>query len=292
MDVQNMTNNLQRIEQYLLELAKTLDGQPASLIQDALHDSESHLLDALADDKNTNFDAILAEYGTPADVAQQYVLLEAQTQQFLSGKSRPPRVNGFFEPLFAVRNYQAIGYFLLSWPLSLVYFAWFAVVGVSTMALSVVGVGLPLLALYLKQQCYVALFEGQLVSTLLGERMPRRLYTSSVHDHAKSTLQKITSGLTTALGWKTTLYTAVHLPLTCLYVALCVGLFFASVALMLSPVIDIVIHYVYPGSEVDIAWYWLPLSAPAGIISLTLSLYLAGALSKLHRAIARALLIN
>lgn len=287
-----MTNNQQKIKHYLAELTQALDGQPASLIQDALYDTEIHLLDALADGKNANFDAIAADYGSPADVAQQYVVLEAQTQQFLSGKSRPHRVNGFFEPLFDSRNYQAIGYFLLSWPLSLMYFAWFAIVGIATIALSVVGVGLPLLALYLKLQCYVALFEGQIVSTLLGERMPRRLGTSAACDQSKSTLKKIASYLKTTLGWKTTLYTAVHLPLTSLYCALCVCLFFASIALMLSPVVDPVVNYFYRGYAVDIAWYWLPLSVPAGMISLTLSLYLAGALSKLHRAIARALLIN
>lgn len=287
-----MTNNQHRIEQYLAELTKALDGQPASLIQDALYDTESHLLDALADEKNANFDDILAKYGSPADVAQQYVVLETQTQQFLSGKSRPQRVNGFFEPLFDARHYQAFGYFLLSWPLSMVYFAWFAIVGISTIVLSVVGVGIPLLALYLKLQCYVALFEGQLVSTLLGERMPRRLYTPAAHDQSKPALQKITSYLKTKLGWKTTLYTAVHLPLTMLYFALCISLFFASVALVCSPLVDPVVNYFHPDFAADIAWYWFPLSVPAGIICLTLSLYLVGALSKLHRAIARTLLIN
>jgi len=136
------------------------------------------------------------------------------------------------------------------------------------------------------------LFEGQIVSTLLGERMPRRLGISATPDQSKSTLNKITSYLKTKLGWKTTLYTAVHLTLTSLYCALCVCFFFASVALMLSPVVDPVVNYFYPGYAVDIDWYWLPLSVPAGIIGLTLSLYLASALSKLHRAIARALLIN
>lgn len=287
-----MTNNQQKIEHYLAELTKALNGQSVSLIQDALCDSENHLLDALAADSNVNFDAVVSEYGTPADVAQQYIMLETQTQQFLSGKSRPPRVNGFFEPLFEARNYQTIGYFVLSWPLSLLYFAWFAIVGVSTMALSVVGIGLPLLMLFLKLQCYVALFEGQLVSTLLGERMPRRLHAAVTRDLNKPWRQKIVNGLTTTLGWKTTLYTAIHLPLTSLYLALCVCLCFASVALMVSPVIDFFVHYVYPGTVVDIAWYWLPLSVPAGAISLTLSLYLASALSKLHRAIARTLLIK
>lgn len=287
-----MTNDQQKIKHYLAELTQALDGQPASLIQDALYDAESHLLDALADEKNANLDAIVAEYGSPGDVARQYVVLEAQTQQFLSGESRLHRVNGFFEPLFDSGNYQAIGYFLLSWPLSLVYFAWFAIVGVSILALSVVGVGIPLLALYLKLQCYVALFEGQIVSTLLGERMPRRLGTAAARDQSISTLKKITSYLKTTLGWKTTIYTAVHLPLTSLYCVLCVCLFFASMALMLSPVVDPAVNYFYPEYAVDIAWYLLPISVPAGMISLTLSLYLAGALSKLHRAIARALLIN
>ncbi len=287
-----MTNNPQNIEHYLGELTKALAGQPAGLIQDALYDTKSHLLDALAEEKNPDFHAIAAEYGAPADVAQHYVLLEKQTQQFLSGKSRRHTVNGFFEPLFDSGSYQAVGYFLLAWPLSVVYFAWFAIVGLSIAALSVVGVGIPLLALYLKLQCYVALFEGQIVSSLLGERMPRRPCTPAVINHSTFPFGKITSYLKTTVGWKTTLYTAVHLPLTSLYFVLCVGLFFASVALMLSPVIDLLVHCFYPGYTVDIAWYWLPLALPAGVISLTLSLHIASALSKLHRAVARALLIS
>lgn len=287
-----MTNNQQNIELYLTELTKALQGQPAGLIQDALYDTKSHLFDALAEEKNSNFAAIVAAYGSPSDVAQHYVQLEAQTQQFLSGKTRPHRVNGFFEPLFDPGSYQAIGYFLLSWPLSLVYFAWFAIVGLSTVALSVVGVGIPLLALYLKLQCYVALFEGRIVSGLLGERMPRRPGAAANVAQSTFTLRNITSYLKTTIGWKTTLYTAVHLPLTSLYFVLCVCVFFASVALMLSPVVDFFVHCFYPGYKVDIAWYWLPLALPAGLISLTLSLHIASALSKLHRAIARTLLIS
>lgn len=287
-----MTNNQQNIELYLTELTKALQGQPAGLIQDALYDTKSHLFDALAEEKNSNFAAIVAAYGSPSDVAQHYVQLEAQTQQFLSGKTRPHRVNGFFEPLFDPGSYQAIGYFLLSWPLSLVYFAWFAIVGLSTVALSVVGVGIPLLALYLKLQCYVALFEGRIVSGLLGERMPRRPGAAANVAQSTFTLRNITSYLKTTIGWKTTIYTAVHLPLTSLYFVLCVCVFFASVALMLSPVVDFFVHWFYPGYKVDIAWYWLPLALPAGLISLTLSLHIASALSKLHRAIARTLLIS
>lgn len=287
-----MTNNQQQISGYLAELTKELAGQPAGLIQDACYDTECHLLDALADSDTSNLDAIIASYGTPAEVARQYIELEAQTQQFLCGAQRQRREKGYFTPLFDSRSYQQVGYFILAWPLSLLYFAWFIIAGVSCLALSVVGVGLPLLAFYLKLQRYIGMFEGKLISTLLGERMPRRPDISDLDGQSPSYFKNMSRYLTTPLGWKIALYTALQLPLTSLYFALCVGLFFASIALLLSPVIDPLLHYFYPALAIDINWYWLPLCLPAGVISLTLSLYIANALSNLHRAISRALLIN
>jgi len=102
-----MTNDQQKIKQYLAELTQALAGQPASLIQDALYDTESHLLDALADEKNANFAAIAAAFGSPADVARQYVMLEAQTQQFFIRQIPTTQSQWIFRTTF--RRWQLSG---------------------------------------------------------------------------------------------------------------------------------------------------------------------------------------
>lgn len=287
-----MTTNQQQLEHYLAALEDALSGQSPALMQDALYDARNHLQEAMAEHSELNFSDIASQYGSPAEVAQQYIALELQTQQFLTGTPAARRANGFFQPLFDSRNYQALGYFFLAWPLSLAYFAWFMLVGIPTMALSLLGVGLPVLALYLKLQRYLGLFEGKLISSLLGERMPRRPDTALMAKRSPRIREKLLGYISTPLGWKITLYSAVQLPLSSLYFVCCVGVFLASFILMLSPLLDPVLHYFSPALAIDINWYWLPLCLPAGVIGLTLSLYLAAALSRLHRAIARALLIS
>jgi len=205
-----MNSNQQKIEAYLAELTSALHGQSASLIQDALYDAENHILDTLAEENDLQFEDLILDYGLAKDVAHQYIELEAQTRQFLLGKPKQQRVNGFFEPLFDASAYKVIVYFMISWPLSVVYFAWFSIVGLSAISLSLFGLGLPLLALYLKLQSYLALLEGQIVETLLGERMPRRPCSSTMYLQSMSLFQKIKIRLQVPLGWKTTLYTAIQ----------------------------------------------------------------------------------
>lgn len=290
MEVSEMNSNQQIIEAYLAELDLALRGQSKSLIQDALYDAESHIHDTLSENSDLKLSVIIADFGRAQDVANQYIHLETQTQNFLLGKPKQSRVNGFFEPLFDASAYKAIVYFLISWPLSIAYFAWFSIVGISLICLSLFGLGLPLLALYLKLQSYVALLEGQIVETLLGERMPRRPYYFPMVQQSKSLFSKIKHRLKTPHGWKVTLYTAVQLPLTSIYFAVSVCLFIASIGLTLSPIFDPIIHYFNPMNSIDIQWYWLPVCVPAGVIGITLSFHIANALSKLHRAIARLLL--
>jgi uncharacterized membrane protein len=287
-----MKNNQQELESFLVALGRTLYGQPPSLIQDALYDAENHILDALAEAKGEGFDNIVAAYGSPEEVAQQYVQLEAQTQQFLVGKRTQHKANGFFAPLCQLSSYKALGYFAIAFPVSVMYFAWFALVGINVFVLSITLVGLPVLALFFKLQSYLALIEGQLVNTLLGERMPRRPHIFVSGRQAIGFYQQIVTHLKSPIGWKVTLYTLVHLPIASIYFAACVCMFFGSIAVVISPIVDPILHYFFPTSSIDIAWYWMPLCILVGVIGVTLSLHVAGALSKLHRAIARSLLVN
>ena len=281
------------INKFLDELRQALHGQNAGLIQDAVYDVESHFLYALEEHGTIDFKACADELGTPEEIAQQYIQLEQDAERFLKGPSRPKTsFNGFFEPLSNINDYKAMGYFFIAMPLSVLYFGWLILFGGTSLALSLLVVGLPLLAIFLKVQSLLALFEGQLINTLLGVRMPRRPVRLNLQPSSSGKLMDFIKTNTTGLhGWKVSLYTALHMPLTALYFSLTSLLFIGSLALIISPVVDPIIHWFSPSMDVDIQWYWFPLTSLAGVIGMTLSLHISKALVNLHAGIAGHLLV-
>lgn len=289
-----MTNNINDIPSYISALKGALSGQHPGLVQDAVYDAQSHLSEAMSECDDTDFGAVIRSYGTPEEVATHYVKMERDSQAFLYGHMAQEReVNGFFAPFRSLRDFKSLAYFFVALPLSLVYFAWLLLAGVPAMALSLTVAGLPLLALFLKIQGYVGLFEGQLINTLLGTRMPRRpASTVSTPSGTASLSGQLLRGLKDPHGWKISAYTALLLPLGATYFVLGCVLFFASLALIATPIIDPIIHYFHPDTTIDIQWYWLPVTSLVGIICLTLSLHVCHALTRLHSAIAQYLLIS
>ncbi len=289
-----MSKHHQDIQVYLSELEEALQGQPAGFIQDALYDAESHLYDALFECPTEGIQEIVESYGSPADIASLYIQMEKDSQVFINGPDASrPRFNGFFQPLFYLRDYKALGYFFIELPLSIIYFAWIVLFGVPSLVLSVLVIGTPLLALFLRIQCYLALFEGQLINTLLGVRMPRRparMVSRQTTDLRP--IQLLISIIKAPHGWKTTLYAAIQLPLSMTYFGLGCLLFIGSLALMASPIIDPIIHYFSPHLTIDFQWYWFPITTIIGVIGLTLSMHISRALVKLHSSIATYLLIE
>ena len=82
---------------YLTQLRAALDGSDAAIIQDALSDAEEHLRSALesvqADQPDTSkgdaLQAIIADYGTPEEIAEAYREVEAYTRPiWTSSKSK------------------------------------------------------------------------------------------------------------------------------------------------------------------------------------------------------------
>jgi len=170
-----MSKHHDTIRAYLSELKQALRGQPAGFVQDVLYDAEHHLYDALQENSASRIEDIVENYGSPGEIASQYIQMEQDSQEYLNGYNiQRPRFNGFFEPLFCLKDYKALGYFFLAFPLSMVYFAWLVLFGLPSLVLSVVVIGTPLLALFLNIQGHLALFEGLLINALLDVRMPRR----------------------------------------------------------------------------------------------------------------------
>lgn len=289
-----MNNHPVQIQAYLTELKTALQGQPAGLIQDAIYDAQSHLYDAMASDESAKIEILIQEYGNPTDIAAQYVQMETDAQRFMSPKEeKSPIFNGFFEPLSCLKDYQSLGYFLVSVPLSIMYFAWLALFGLPALVLSIGLVGLPFLSLFLKSQSYLALIEGKLINTFLGVRMPRR--PSYVHNPSKGASnlwQTMRALLLSPQGWKIAFYSLLHVPLSATYFALTCLLFVGSLALIVSPLFDPIIHAFAPHLAVDIDWYWFPVTLLVGAVGMTLSMHIARVLTQLHSSIARYLLIK
>jgi len=146
---------------------------------------------------------------------------------------------------------------------------------------------------FLKTQSYVALIEGQLINTFLGARMPRR--PSRVPQQYSSmprTWQVIWDTLKSPHGWRVTLYSLLHVPLSATYFTAVCTLFVGSLALIFTPLIDPIVHALFPHLAIDIAWYWLPVTTIVGAIGVTLSMHIARLLATLHSSIASYLLIQ
>lgn len=289
-----MNKPYEDIQLYLGELKTALQGQPAGLVQDALYDAESHFIDALANGEQATMRQLIDEFGSPQEIATQYIQFEKDSQRFLNGTpSKSPLFNGFFEPLSCFQDYKSLSYFFIAFPLSIVYFGWLMLFGLPALMLSILVVGLPFLALFLKTQPYLALFEGQLINTLLSTRMPRRPNRVTQLDGTGSRLwQKILGTLTSAQGWRVIVYSAVQLPLSATYFAAVCIVFIGSLALIVTPVLDPIIHAFVPHAAIDIDWYWFPATTIVGAIGLTLSLHIARLLTTFHSSIASYLLIR
>lgn len=281
------------IQHYLNELKSALHGQPAGLVQDAMYDAENHFLDALANDESKNIAELIEAFGSPKEVASQYIKFEKDTQRFVHGlASKPPLFNGFFAPLSSFKSYKSLSYFFISLPLSIAYFGWLALLGVPALVLSIVGVGLPFLALFLKSQTYLVLIEGQLINSLLGVRMPRRPSRITRTGATSTWWQAMSSVLKSPQGWRATLYTMLHFPLSATYFTASCLLFVSSIALILTPIVDPIIHGFSPHLAVDIAWFWFPVTTIVGAIGMTLSMHISRLLVSLQTSIASYLLIQ
>lgn len=289
-----MNKSYEDIQRYLKELQNALQGQSAGLVQDALYDVESHFLEVLANDKDASMATLIDAFGYPKEIATQYIQLEEDSKRYLHGsESNKPIFNGFFESLTCFRDYKSLIYFFISLPLSVVYFGWVMLFGVPAFILSLVVVGLPFLALFLKTQNYLALIEGQLINALLGVRMPRRPGRIALSDSSKSfSWQGMRETLKSPHCWRVVLYSVLHLPLSATYFFAACVLFVGSLALMITPLVDPIIHAFVPNVTIDINWYWFPVTTVVGAIGVTLSMHITRLLVTLHSSIANYLLIQ
>jgi uncharacterized membrane protein len=289
------------VRAYLEALQRALKGASPGLISDALTDAEDHLRSEIASSPERSEAEVLASvvetYGTPAEIAEEYISMEATIQgPFPKSDQAPERRNGFFNVISDPRAYGALMYMLLSLVTGIFYFTWTITFGVISVSFLIFIVGVPLLLLFLGSVRVLSHVEGRIVEGLLGVRMPRRLPATTTDE---TILTRIKDALLDIRTWSSILYLLLMLPLGIVYfvsaivgitvpVALIGGSFFGLVSghshIQFSdvPWLDHLFHTA-PG---------LVLAIAVGVLLLFLTLHLAKGIGWLHGRIAELLLVR
>lgn len=293
-----MTEN---IDKYLDLLKKELAGNDRATIQDALADAEEHLRTALDDMLGTRTDiseaeampAIIAEYGSPEEIAAAYREIEARTRPTLAHPQRwndRPFIARFFGVFADPRAWGALFYALFTLLTGIIYFTW-AVTGLSmSLGLMVLIIGVPFTVLFLLSVRGIALVEGRLVEALLGVRMPRRpLFLDNNlgwWERLKDLLGKRT--------WLAIIYMLLQLPLGILYFTVFITLISLSLSFIAAPVLQIVFDE--PVIHIGNAYYmpdWsTPLMTLGGVVLLTATMHLARFTGWAHALLAKAIQVS
>jgi len=172
------------IPEYLDMLRAALTGADAALVQDALYDAEEYLRSEMSEQRGKSeaevIAAVAGSYGAPHEVAEIYRDTEVRVETALRQPTPAPRstaLGKFFGVAADPRTYGAIFYSILALATGIFYFTW-VVTGLSLSAgLAVLVIGIPFVILFLGSVRILALVEGRLVETMLGERMPRAEYS-------------------------------------------------------------------------------------------------------------------
>jgi hypothetical protein len=298
------------IKAYLAELKSRLAKHPPALIQDALADCEEHLRAASADAGGKSEADVLAEiietYGTPQEVAEEYVAMEqaikgpfasaSASSATMDDRDDVERGPGFFGVLIDPKAYGALIYMLLSLATGIFYFTW-AVTGVSlSIGLAILIIGVPFALLFIGSVRVIGWIEGRIVEALLGVRMPRRAPTApgggTIWENIKAVLK---DGRT----WTSLIYMVLHLPLGILYFCIAVISGAVSLGVMSSAAYEIatgknaVQVQGYP--ELDAMFNSVPglaLLVVAGFLGIILTLHIARVIGFIHGRIAEALLVR
>ena len=260
----------------------------------------------MMDNLEAAFADICDSYGSPQEIAEFYCDMEDKVNLALNGNKAhvnkahinsqlktakvPARLNAFFAVLTDPKAYTSLIYMLAVMPMAVIYFAWVALFGSSSLGLSLLVVGLPLFLLFLKSMQTIALFEGRLIETLLGQRMPRR---PQYQQHQQSWRPRLIHMLVNRRTWTTIVYLLLQLPLGMMYFICVTVVAVLSIGVFLSPIVDPILHAIDPiRYTIDINWYWAPLVMPGGVLGFVLTLHGAKILGKFQAKLARYLLLS
>jgi hypothetical protein len=193
----------------------------------------------------------------------------------------------FFTAPIEVRTYTNLLYLALAFPLGLFYFV-FLTVSLSTgFALTIVWIGLPILALAFASSFGMAALERRLAIHLLGARVPPM---TPPRTGAPENVWKLVQELfANPVTWKGMGFLLLKLPLGVFTFGLTIGLTALSFALLLAP-------FLYRWSDLFIGFWVVDTLGEAmlvsafGVLTLLVSLNLLNALAILWREVAQVML--
>ena len=315
-------NPLTTIEDYLAALRNGLAGCDPAMVQDALADvdefvrEEREALRKAAETEPSEAELVarlLGRYGEPAEVADAYRQNEVRVARALSPRALSPVLAADPEPavpaiaaappkrwrerLFGVfvdpHAFGALAYMFLSLATGIVYFTW-TVAGLSlSLGLAILIVGVPFFLLFVASVRGIALLEGRIVETLLGERMPRRA-PARVEGTWR---ERVVFWLRDRRTWSTILYLLLALPLGVLYFTLFAIVLTLTLGLFVGPLAGFLFNHLSliqsDGLRLDLPiWLSVPLLWIAAAFDLFVALHLARGIGRLQGKLAKALLVE
>lgn len=181
--------------------------------------------------------------------------------------SPPPAWRALLRPLTTVRGYLVLTHHLVSFPLALAYFVWFAC-GLSVgLGLAITLLGIPILTGVLATVRPLLAVERALASWLLGMRFP----AAALAPRGRGVARRLYAYWTDRPTWRGLGYLLVRFPAATLAFSLVVGAYGAALQLIAAPL-------VMPLAPIDLG-FWYADSVLEGLAVLPLGLMLLVAAS-------------
>jgi uncharacterized membrane protein len=286
------------IEQYLESLRGELAGEDPALVQDALYDAEEFLRDEVAgaEDPAAAYEAAVAAYGSPHEIAEAYREAEITVQRVMAPPAPQVRrslIGRFFGVVADPRAWGALFYLVLAFATGIAYFT-IAATGLSlSLGLIILIIGVPMILLFFGVVRGTSFLEGRIVEVLLGVRMPRRPRPFTPQG---GIVERVKSWFTDWRTWTTILYMILQLPLGVIYFTALV----TAVSLVGAGGIILPISQMFTGEPViwvdDVGYLLHPAAVPfvvaAAVLGLVVIMHAVRGVGKLHGAYAKAMLVG
>jgi hypothetical protein len=159
-------------------------------------------------------------------------------------------------------------------------------------SLLVLIVGIPLVLAFLASIRGIALLDGRIVETLLGERMPRRARVASGDGDANGLVDRLKYWVSDRRTWSSIVYLLTMLPLGIAYFTLAVTLGAIGLGFIASPIVLLIASGVEDVSPEAWTWPFALALVPIGALVLLGLLHLARAIGAMHGAYAKAMLVG
>lgn len=193
----------------------------------------------------------------------------------------------FFTAPIEVRTYTNMLYLALAFPLGLFYFV-FLITGLTTgFGLTIIWIGLPILALVFAASFGMAALERRLAIHLLGARVPPMAPPST--GAPENVWKMVQEFLSNPVTWKGMAFLFLKFPLGVFTFTLTIALTALSLGLIVTP-------FLYPWTDVFVGFWIVDSLAEAllvsafGVVALLVSLNIFNVLGIVWRELAEAML--